>query len=433
MRLRKQILLCFKAPQSSRSFDKRKIIDLYFIRMKYVIVLGDGMADEYIPSISGTPLEKANIENARKLAKTAKIGLVKTVPDGFKPASDVANLAVLGYAPEKYYSGRSPLEALSIGVDMKDTDVAYRMNLVTLSTEQNFSDKTMVDYSAGEISTAEAAVLVAHIKKHLETDSLHFYPGVSYRHCLIINHGVVDDEVTPPHDITGRKIKDYLPKGVYKDLFLDLYEKSYALLENHPINEKRKKEGKNPANCIWFWGGGVKPALTQFVDKTSLRGAMISAVDLLKGIGKGAGMDVIEVNGATGNWDTNFSGKGEAALKALETNDFCYIHVEAPDECGHRGDAERKVYSIEMIDKDIIGTIVNGLTAKHEDFALMFLPDHPTPCSIKTHSRNPVPFLMYSSREKLGENNDFNEKTANDTGVFYADAPSLFNDFIKLK
>lgn len=295
MRLRKQILLCFKAPQSSRSFDKRKIIDLYFIRMKYVIVLGDGMADEYIPSISGTPLEKANIENARKLAKTAKIGLVKTVPDGFKPASDVANLAVLGYAPEKYYSGRSPLEALSIGVDMKDTDVAYRMNLVTLSTEKNFSDKTMVDYSAGEISTAEAAVLVAHIKKHLETDSLHFYPGVSYRHCLIINHGVVDDEVTPPHDITGRKIKDYLPKGVYKDLFLDLYEKSYALLENHPINEKRKKEGKNPANCIWFWGGGVKPALTPFVDKTSLRGAMISAVDLLKGIGKGAGMDVIEV------------------------------------------------------------------------------------------------------------------------------------------
>ncbi len=401
--------------------------------MKYVIVLGDGMADEYIPSLSGTPLEKANIENARKLAKSAKIGLVKTVPDGLKPASDVANLAVLGYAPEKYYSGRSPLEALSIGVDMKDTDVAYRMNLVTLSDDTPFEEKTMVDYSAGEISTAEATALVEHLKKYLETETLHFYAGVSYRHCLIINNGVVSDEVTPPHDITGQKITAYLPKGVYKDLFLDLYKKSYEILENHPINVKRKAMGKNPANCIWFWGGGVKPALSPFFEKTGLKGAMISAVDLLKGIGKGSGMQVIEVPGATGNWDTNFSGKGESALHALETNDFCYIHVEAPDECGHRDDAERKVYSIEMIDKYVLGTVVDGLHAKHEDFAVMFLPDHPTPCALKTHTKNPVPFLMYSSREKLGENSDFNEKVAKDSGIFYSDAPSLFNDFISLK
>lgn len=401
--------------------------------MKYVIVLGDGMADEFIPSISGTPLKKANIENARRLAKNAKIGLVKTVPDGFKPASDVANLAVLGYSPEKYYSGRSPLEALSIGVDMKDTDVAYRMNLVTLSDEDKFEDKTMVDYSAGEISTEEAAVLVEHLKRTLETDTLHLFAGVSYRHCFIVNDGVVDDEVTPPHDITGRKIKDYLPKGYYKDLFIGIYEKAYDCLKNHPINQKRIKEGKNPANCVWFWGGGVKPKLTSFVEKTGMHGAMISAVDLLKGIGRGSGMSVISVKGATGNYDTNFKGKGEAALDALKTHDFCYVHVEAPDECGHRGEIENKVYSIEMIDKDIIGTIVNGLNERHEDFALMFLPDHPTPCSIRTHSRNPVPFLMYSSREKLGDNNDFNEDVAKNTGIYFDNAPSLFDEFVSLK
>ena len=401
--------------------------------MKYIIVLGDGMADDYVPSISGTPLEKADISNARALAKHSKIGLVKTVPDGFKPASDVANLAVMGYDPAKFYSGRSPLEALSIGVDMADSDVSYRMNLVTLSSDEPFENKRMLDYSAGEITTAEAKVLVDCVSKNLGTDVLHFYSGISYRHCLIINGGVADDALTPPHDISGRVIGEYLPSGVYKDLFTDIHKKAYEILSHHPVNVKRVENGKSPANCVWFWGGGVKPALTPFYDKTGLKGSMISAVDLLKGIGRAADMNVVELKGATGNWDTDYKAKGLACLNALENSDFCYVHVEAPDECGHRADAKMKLYSIGMIDKDIIGTIIKGMNDKHEDFALMFLPDHPTPVKLMTHTRDAVPFLMYSSKCNLGRFDDFNEKVARDSGIYYENAPSLFDDFLSLK
>ncbi len=401
--------------------------------MKYVIILGDGMADEFNEKLGGTPLSKANIPNVSRLAGSAEIGLVKTVPDAFKPASDVANLSVMGYDPVVSYSGRSPLEALNIGIDMADTDVAYRCNLVTLSDDEPFENKKMVDYSAGEISTAEAAVLIKYIDKNLGTDKLHFYAGVSYRHCLIVNDGAVDNEVTPPHDISGRVIGAYLPKGVYRDTFIDLYKKSYELLKNHPLNLERVKAGKRPANCIWFWGGGVKPNLQNFYQKTGLHGAIISAVDLLKGIGRAAGMQVINVAGATGNYDTNFKGKGEAALDALADNDFCYVHIEAPDECGHRGEIDNKIYSIEMIDKEIVGTVTRGLESRGEDYALLFLPDHPTPVKLMTHTRTPVPYLMYCSKKALGANAAYNEEIAEKSGIYIDAAPKLFQKFISLK
>lgn len=401
--------------------------------MKYVIVLGDGMADEYNADLGGTPLSKAKLKCVKKLAENAEIGLVKTVPDRFKPASDVANLSVMGYDPNVSYSGRSPLEALNIGIDMKDTDVAYRCNLVTLSDDLPFENKKMVDYSAGEISTAEASVLISYINKELGSDKLHFYSGTSYRHCLIVSEGSVDDLVTPPHDISKRTIGDYLPHGQYKDLFIDLYKKAFNLLKNHPLNIERVKNGKNPANCIWFWGGGVRPDLQHFHDKTGLSGAIISAVDLLKGIGRAADMEVINVEGATGNYDTNFKGKGLAAVDALKRNDFCYVHIEAPDECGHRGEIDNKIYSIDMIDSQIIAPVVKSLTDKNEDFALMFLPDHPTPCKLMTHTRAPVPYLIYYSKKTLGHNKDYNEEIAKNSGIYYDNAPALFDKFISLK
>lgn len=400
--------------------------------MKYVIVLGDGMADNYIDEIKGTPLSAAEKRYADKLAETAEIGLVKTIPDGFKPASDVANLSVLGYDPESSYSGRSPLEALSIGIDMEDIDVAVRCNLVTLSNDEPFENKTMLDYGAGEISTAEAEILIKYIREKLGSGDMLFYAGVSYRHCLIIKNGKTDIVLTPPHDITGQKIGGYLPKGRYGDAFTAMYREAFRLLSTHPVNIERVRAGKNPANCIWLWGAGTKPRLQSFYEKTGLRGAVISAVDLLKGIGKAADMQVIDVAGATGNFDTDYRGKALAALNALKNNDFCYIHIEAPDECGHRGELENKIASIEKIDSETLGTVVDGLNAAREDFALLFLPDHPTPVALKTHTDAPVPYLMYSSRKKLGENSGFDENTAKAGGIFYPNARLLIKDFLKL-
>ena len=380
--------------------------------MRYLVVLGDGMADYKIDSLGGkTPLECANKPNIDMLAGKSLIGLVKTVPDGMKPGSDVANLSVIGYAPEKYYSGRSPLEALSIGVDMLDGDVAVRTNLVTLSNEENLKDKTMVDYSAGEISTQEAKELIDAVKKALSNEEFSFYAGVSYRHCLIIKDGSTETNLTPPHDISGRVIGGYLPSGKDGEKLLDLIERSGDVLKNHPINLERIKKGKNPATHIWFWGAGTKPSLDEFEQKYGLKGAVISAVDLLKGIAIGAGMDAPEVDGATGTLATNWDGKIEMAKKCFDEGaDYVYIHLEAPDECGHQGDTEGKVKAIEKVDY-VVGEMVKYLEAKG-DFTLAVLPDHATPIVKKTHTAEPIPYMIYKSNKPLYSELKYNETDA---------------------
>ncbi len=362
--------------------------------MKYIVILGDGMADLPSSNLGGmTPLEVAYKPNIDSLAQKSICGMCKTVPDGIKPGSDVANLSVMGYSPLKYYSGRSPLEALSIGVNMADDDLAVRCNLVTLSEEENYADKSMVDYSAGEISTEEAAEL---IKAVLGNEEFSFYNGVSYRHCLIKHNGECGTEYTPPHDISGKVIGDYLPKGLYGEQMLELMVASYDILKNHPINLKRIEEGKNPANSIWLWGEGSRPALPNFEELRGLKGAVISAVDLLKGIGIAGGMDIIEVEGVTGTVNTNFSGKAEACVKAIRDGyDYVYLHMEAPDECGHQGDSKGKVKSIELIDEKVVGYILNELEG--EDIRILVCPDHPTPLVTKTHSSEPIPFIIYDS------------------------------------
>lgn len=398
--------------------------------MKYVIMLGDGMADLPIKELGDkTPLEVAKKPNIDALAKVGEVGIVRTVPEGMKPASDIANLSVMGYNPREYYSGRSPLEAVSIGVEFTESDVTYRTNLVTLSDEADYGERVMVDYSAGEISTAEAKELILAVQESLGDDIWTFYPGISYRHCLLVKDGLDGADLTPPHDISGRKIGEYLPKGENGEKLLDLMKKSYDVLKNHPVNLKRIEKGLRPANSIWFWGEGRKPALPNFKEKFGLSGAMISAVDLLKGIAKVAGMEVVEVEGATGNIDTNYVGKAMAALDALTRHDFVYIHVEAPDECGHRGECENKVKSIEDIDEKIVKVLLDGLSG--QDFAIMILPDHPTPISIKTHSSTPVPYLIYRSTEKAEGVPVFSELYAESTGIFEKYGDLLINKFLK--
>lgn len=387
--------------------------------MKYVIVLGDGMADEPIEALGGkTPLAFAKTPMIDQLAQTGEVGLAKTIPTGMKPGSDTANLAVLGYDPEKYYSGRSPLEALSIGVPMQATDIALRCNTVTLSDEPGvpYAERTIIDHSADEISTADAAQLIEAVRPVFENETYQFYVGTSYRHCLIWAGGVVQD-ITPPHDILGKVIGDYLPE----DLKLRaMMEQSFDILDNHPLNVARAKAGKNKANSLWFWGAGTKPALSSFTEKTGKRGAMISAVDLLKGIAVGAGMQVLEVEGATGGLTTNYEGKAAAAAKALleDGNDFAYIHVEAPDEMGHQGSVENKVKAIEYLDGRVIRPLYDALTASSEDFRMLILPDHPTPIRLRTHTGDPVPYLLYDSTAKLGTGALYNEASAQQTGVF---------------
>lgn len=387
--------------------------------MKYVIVLGDGMADEPIEALGGkTPLAFAKTPMIDQLAQTGEVGLAKTIPTGMKPGSDTANLAVLGYDPEKYYSGRSPLEALSIGVPMQATDIALRCNTVTLSDEPGvpYAERTIIDHSADEISTADAAQLIEAVRPVFENETYQFYVGTSYRHCLIWAGGVVQD-ITPPHDILGKVIGDYLPE----DLKLRaMMEQSFDILDNHPLNVARAKAGKNKANSLWFWGAGTKPALSSFTEKTGKRGAMISAVDLLKGIAVGAGMQVLEVEGATGGLTTNYEGKAAAAAKALleDGNDFAYIHVEAPDEMGHQGSVENKVKAIEYLDGRVIRPLYDALTASGEDFRMLILPDHPTPIRLRTHTGDPVPYLLYDSTAKLGTGAPYNEASAQQTGVY---------------
>ena len=380
--------------------------------VKYIICLGDGMSDEPMEELQGrTPLEVASTPMMDQLSKKGEVGMVQTIPEGMKPGSDTANLAVMGYDPRKYYSGRSPLEALSIGVPMKEDDIALRCNIVTISEEEEvFEEKRILDHSSGEISTEDAALLLEEVKKKLEQEGYHFYVGTSYRHCLIWEKGQVV-ELTPPHDVLEQVIGQYLPED---EVLREMMKKSYEILKNHPINVARKERGENPANCCWFWGAGTKPALDNFVEKTGKRGMMISAVDLLKGIAVGAGIDNAHVEGANGGLHTNYAGKAQAAVEALTKDgyDFVYVHVEAPDEMGHQGSYERKIQAIEYLDQKIIAPIVAGLEEKKEDFRMLILPDHPTPVRIRTHTSDPVPYLLYDSNMDLNKEWKYNERDA---------------------
>ncbi len=384
--------------------------------MKYVIVLEDGMADEPIEALGGkTPLAYANTPNLDRLSKMSDIGMVHTIPEGMKPGSDTANLSVMGYDPKIYYSGRSPLEALSIGIPMKDTDIAIRCNIVTISEDDvPFEEKTIIDHSSSEISTEECAVLLEAVKKELQNDMYQFYVGTSYRHCLIWDKGQVV-ELTPPHDVLTQVIGQHLPQdGALREMM----KKSYDILVNHPINVARKEKGLNPANCCWFWGAGTKPMLSSFYEKTGKKGLMISAVDLLKGIAVGAGMDNAEVEGADAGLHTNYAGKKDAAVKAMTQDgyDFAYIHIEAPDEMGHQGSYERKVQAIEFIDEKVIGPLVEELSASGEDFRMLVLPDHPTPVRLRTHTSDSVPYMLYDSSNPLDKNWDYTEEAATASG-----------------
>ena len=402
--------------------------------MKYIVVLGDGMADYGIDEFGGkTVLDVADKPNIDYMSKHGELGLAKTVADGMKPGSDVANLSVMGYDTRQFYTGRSPLEAASIGVDLKESDVTFRCNLVTLSGEENYEDKTMLDYSSGEITTAEARELIAAVAKELDTDVIKFYPGVSYRHLTVWDGGSTDVELTPPHDISDRKIKDYLPKGEHSAEILEMMKKSEEILKNHPVNLERIKNGKNPATSIWIWGEGKKPQLSLFEKKYGLKGSVISAVDLIKGIAICAGMRSIDVDGATGTYETNFDGKADAALKALleDGDDFIYIHMEAPDECGHQGDAPHKKLSVELIDEKVVGKMRKVLSDKGVEYKMLIMPDHPTPIKLKTHVSDPVPYVIYSSKEETASGLDYNEENAKQTGIYIEEGCTLMDKFLK--
>ncbi len=400
--------------------------------MKYIVVLYDGMADYPVPALGGkTPMELAKKPCLDKLASMGEVGLVKTVAEGLKPGSDIANMSVLGYNPKECYTGRSPLEAVSIGVNMLDSDIIFRCNLVTLSDEENYEDKTMVDYSAGDISTADAAEIIKSVEEHFGNDIFKFYSGVAYRHCLVWHEGTLDlGKLTPPHDISGKVIGEHLSKTENAKELIAMMKESYDFLMEHPVNKRRIAEGKRPANSIWLWGEGTKPSLPDFKEKYGVDGSIISAVDLLKGIAKCAGMDAPEVEGATGYIDTNFEGKAECAIKELETKDFVYIHIEAPDECGHRNEPENKVKSIEIIDEKVLSKVVEALD-KYDDYKIMVLPDHPTPIVTMTHAGDAVPYMIYQ-KSKAQSNGvaTFTEATAKATGNYVEVGHTLMDKFI---
>ena len=381
--------------------------------MKYAVVLCDGMADYPVEALGGkTPMEVAKKPNIDALASKGEVGLVRTVAAGLKPGSDVANMSVLGFDPKKCYTGRSPLEAVSIGVKMSETDIALRCNLVTLSDEADYGAKTMLDYSGGDISTEEAAQIIKTVQEHFGSSEFDFYSGVAYRHCLIVHNGTTDlGKMTPPHDISGRVIGEYLSTSPNAEKLIAMMRESYDLLKDHPVNKKRIAEGKLPANSIWLWGEGSRPALPSFEEKFGVKGSIVSAVDMLKGIGICAGCKVVSVPGATGNYYTNYLGKGEAAIDAFRRGkELVYVHVEAPDECGHQGNPVEKTSAIEKIDAEILSPVYQYLLDSGEDFKILCLPDHPTPCEKRTHTSDPVPYFLYDSRvEKTGC--AFTEKT----------------------
>ena len=397
--------------------------------MKYIVVLGDGMADEPIPALGGrTPLDAAVTPVLDELAGKGTLGTVQNVPAGMAPGSDVANLSVLGYDPAANYSGRSPLEALSVGVQMEDDDVIFRSNIVTLTEPEPYAQKTILDHSSGEISTADADILMDAIRAEFNSDTFRFYTGTSYRHILVWKHGRVS-ALEPPHDHLGKVIGDYLPQ---EKVLRDMMERSFDILNNHPLNLARAAAGKHKANSLWFWGAGTKPKVQNFKEKTGLTGAMISAVDLLKGIAVGAGMKVYNVPGATGSIDTNWEGKAQAAIDALLKDgcDYAYIHVEAPDEMGHQGRVEDKIKSIEYLDSRLIARVKQAMEAAGEDYRMLILPDHPTPLRIRTHTSNPVPYLLYDSTHEQKKRERFTEESARNADNFEPNGYKLLERFL---
>ena len=397
--------------------------------MKYIIILGDGMADEPLEVLGGkTPLEYASTPVMDHLASCGEIGMVRTVPSSMKPGSDVANLAVLGYDPEHNYSGRSPLEALSVGVAMEDTDIIFRCNLVTLTEAEPYAEKTILDHSSGEISTRDADILMDAIREHFNSEEIQFYTGTSYRHITVWKNGSVQDLI-PPHDHLGQAIGPFLPEN---PLLRRMMEESFDILNNHPLNADRAKQGKNKANSLWFWGAGTKPGLGSFKEKTGLNGVMISAVDLLKGIAVGAGMKVVNVPGATGSLDTNYEGKADAAVKALleDGMDFAYIHVEGPDEMGHQGIVADKVRSIEYLDSRLIARVKKAMDESGEAYRMLVLPDHPTSLRCRTHTGDPVPYVIFDSTRQMRKLSRYSEAEAAASGNFVEKGYTLMDHFL---
>jgi 2,3-bisphosphoglycerate-independent phosphoglycerate mutase len=395
--------------------------------MKYVLIVGDGMADLPQEDLEGqTPLEYAYKPNINRLAGSAILGgMVRTVPEGMEPGSDVANMNILGYDPRKYYTGRGPLEAIAMGVPMNKEDVAFRCNLVSTDGEK------IIDYSAGHISSEESREIIEILNKKLGSSKVQFYPGVSYRHLMVWRNGRDEQLLTPPYNIVGKPFKPYLPQGEGEEFLRSLIYNSYEILENIEVNKRRRGEGKLPANLIWLWGQGRLPQLPLFFLKWGLVGGVISAVDLIKGLGKSAGLQVINVPGATGYIDTNYEGKAEYALEALERIDFIFIHIEAPDECGHIADLENKIASIEAIDEKIVGKIIRELPSIDEDYKILILPDHPTPISVRTHTADPVPFLIYSSEKPLRGEENFSERWGKEREYFIEEGNRLIEIFLK--
>lgn len=401
--------------------------------MKYIVVIPDGMADYPVPELGNkTPLQAAHTPTFAYLAERGEVGIVDTIPQGMQPGSDTANLAVMGYDPAVYYSGRSPFEAVSIGLKLADTDAVFRCNVVTLSEHEPYDEKYIVDHSADEISSDEARELILTVNEQLRTEDMTFYAGVSYRHILVWNNAPFDYIFTPPHDILGKKITEYLPKGPYGEKFYRMMRQSYLILKDHPVNMKRKEQGLRPANSIWIWGEGRKPALSSFYEKYKLKGSVISAVDLIKGIGICAGLESIDVEGVTGNYKTNYEGKTQAALQALRAGqEFVYIHLEGPDECGHRYEITNKVKAIEAIDQRVVKPIIESLDSTGEEYSLMILPDHPTPLCLRTHTAEPVPFLIYRSNKKRSNTGfKYDEAEASKTGLHIEKGHLLMDYFI---
>ena len=399
--------------------------------MKYIVILGDGMAGEPLAQLGGrTTLDAANTPNMDQLASMGTMGLAKMVPDGMKPGSDVANLGVMGYDPATCYSGRSPLEALSLRIDMEPTDIIFRCNLVTLSEDEPYEEKTILDHSSGEISSEDADILMDAIREAFDSDTISFHSGTSYRHITIWKEGQLLD-FEAPHDHLGEKTGPNLPQH---PLFRQMMERSFQILNEHPLNQKRAAEGKNKANSLWFWGAGTKPSLDDFHGKTGLKGTMISAVDLLKGIAVGAGMEVVNVPGANGSLHTNYEGKAQAAVKALleDGQDFVYIHVEAPDEMGHQGNAAHKVQAIEYLDSRIVGPVKAAMDESSEDYRLLILPDHPTPIRARTHTSDPVPYILYDSRRQARKVSRYTEAEAAATGEYIEKGHTLMTRFLTL-
>ncbi len=399
--------------------------------MKYIVILGDGMADQPLQTLDyRTPLEFAKTPCMDALAGMGQMGLAKTVPDGMKPGSDVANLAVMGYNPAKCYSGRSPLEALSVGAPMEDSDVIFRCNLVTVSEDTAFyADKTIIVHSSGEISTEDAAILMDAVREAFDREDLRFYNGTSYRHITVWKGGQVLD-MAQPHDHLGEKIGQYLPEEA---MFREMMEKSFDILNNHPVNLQRAQKGLNKANSLWFWGAGTKPSLENFREKTGLSGAVISAVDLLKGIALGAGMTAVDVPGANGSLHTNYEGKAQAAVDALlkEGKDFVYVHVEAPDEMGHQGSVEKKIAAIEALDSRIVQPIFQQMEASNEPYRMLIMPDHPTPICLRTHTADPVPYILFDSQKRRKSMEHYTEKNAAATQVYEPEGWRLLDQLIE--